>query len=186
MCDPDLYLERRDVERMPGFPPGPPFGVASLSPGINVIHGRNETGKSTVPRAISIVVLGASTSDARPRVHGRLRTSGGLYDVRVEAGQRSVHQDGESGTDLDLPAGAVGDRYRLWLQEFLQAEDSSGSFADQVLQETRGGHYIREAREDLGLLASPSFTVDCLVEKSQLLTDPKTLQGHLDVIKIWY
>lgn len=194
MTEPDLYLERLDIHRMPGFPPTRAFSVTDLSPGINVIHGPNESGKTTVARAINIAVHGDSPDDDRPAVRGRLNTGDGPYDVRVEAGQRSFLQDGDPGAELDLPAGAAADRYRLWLHELLQAQDPNRDFAEQILQETRGGYDIRAARETLDFRPSPSTAniserqtyaarQDELNELRRELTDPAESERRLDELE---
>jgi len=156
MTDPDLYLEDLEIDRMPGFPPTRAFGIGGLSPGVNVIHGPNASGKTTIAEAVSIAVHGADGGRGAAILRGRLRTRHQVCEVRVEAGERFLSGEGEALTEASLQTRAGADRYRLWLHELLRSEDPNRPFAEHVLQESRGGYDVRQARDDLGFRPSPS------------------------------
>ena len=55
MSRPALWFERIHVRRMPGTEP-PGFEVRDLSPGVNIVHGPNGVGKTTLARALLAVL----------------------------------------------------------------------------------------------------------------------------------
>lgn len=156
MSAPALYLESLEINRMPGFPPVRAFPIDDLSPGINVIHGPNESGKTTMAKAIALTVHGSPSGKRNAILRGRVRMEEGSYDVRVDAGERTFLKNGEPDPGPALPPVSTAHRYKLWLHELLQAEDPNRDFAQQILQESAGGYDVREARDALGFRPAPS------------------------------
>ncbi|MEX2526465.1 MAG: AAA family ATPase [Gemmatimonadota bacterium] len=156
MSNPRIHLQTLEIHRMPGFPPTRAFSIDELSPGINIIHGPQESGKTTITQAISLALHGAPDPTGLAILRGNLRHDDRAYQVVVDPGRRTFLRDGDPDPGPSLPPSIAADRYKLWLHELLQAEDPNRDFAQQILQESAGGYDIREARGNLGFRPSPS------------------------------
>lgn len=190
MSEPELYLEELEIHRMPGFPPTRAFGIEDLASGINVIHGPNASGKTTVAEAVTIALHGASPNDGdgQATLRGRLATSDGPYEVKVDAGQRSFLKNGEPDPGPTLAPTGTADRYKLWLHELLQAADPNEDFAEAILEQSTGGYNLRKIRNELR--SSPSSSNiserrevnrkrDALQEIKREVVDPSEIEAEL-------
>ncbi len=137
------------IIRMPGFPRAQSFALDELVPGINVLYGPNEIGKTTVADAIGMLL------------HGR--PGGGREELEALVGIGEDCRDVvyiNGGFDPEPPHRLPADhtRYRLSLHELLQAGDPNRSFAELVLRESAGGCDVRGAGEALGFREAPPST----------------------------
>ena len=76
-----LWFERLELERLPGLERGG-FTLDGLSPGVNVIHGPNGSGKTTTARAIDAFSGRAAVGNGPP-------TAGGTAGSAVRRGRSS-------------------------------------------------------------------------------------------------
>lgn len=152
MAEP-LRFEDLRVRRMPGFE-DEGFHLPQLSPGINVIHGPNGSGKTTTARAIEGLLWPRTAFPIRPSVSGRFRVGGTEWSVDLEV-DRAVHRRGGMATEPPLlPPAEDRDRYRLSLHELLAADGSR--FAEAIQREAAGGYDLSAARATLPARGSGS------------------------------
>lgn len=194
MSTPGLHLDKLEVMRMPGFPPSRQFRIEDLSPGINIVHGPNESGKTTVGQAICMAVHGVPDREGRAILQASVGGDTGTFSVKVEGGHCTWLQEGETVQDGPVPPGGTADRYKLWLHELLRAEDPNRDFARQILEESAAGYRLRDARDALGFRPSSSGSniterkecrqaEDRLREVRARAVDPRAVREELRLLR---
>ena len=146
--DSSLRFERLAAHRMYGQHFN--LAVEDFGPGVNVIAGPNGCGKTTLARAIEVLVWPDSHSWERPIVDGVFHLEGSRWQVNVESGR--VHFQSSSGANEPPPVPPHGhrDRYHLYLHDLLSAtEGAEKDLVDVILQEAQGGYDIQSAAETL-------------------------------------
>lgn len=142
-----FFFERVRVLRMHGVDHDG-VAVEGLCRGINIVYGPNGRGKTTLARALHLMLRPEEERGARPRLEGTFRHRGRLWRLDVEAGMRRYQCDGadaEAPTLLHLGDTAL---YYLSLHELLQADDAS--FAQAIMRDAVGGYDLEKARDLLG------------------------------------
>jgi energy-coupling factor transporter ATP-binding protein EcfA2 len=140
-----LHFRTLAVRRMPGFPSGG-IRLEDLSPGINLVCGRNGTGKTTAARALQHLLWpGSSGPDIS--LAGRFLLDAESWLVDVDGSRRSWQRDGLDAGQPALPPADHRDRYFLSLHDLLAAEDRD--LAEIVYRESAGGYSLRRAGEAL-------------------------------------
>ena len=90
-----LHFKKIQVIRAPGFE-NRGFTVSNLSPGVNIIHGPNASGKTTLARSIQDL-LWPSVAREHARILGYFDLDGEEWRIEVEARsakyQRNGHED---------------------------------------------------------------------------------------------
>ncbi len=147
-----LSFERLRVRRLPGFE-RQGFELTGLSPQINVIHGPNASGKTTVARAVRLLLWppeGAGATGVSLEATGRI----GEQDLQIELDHGRIERrlDGAAVSSLPLPPAEHAERYRLALHEILQEDARGEGLARQVAREALGGYDVDAAVESLGAL----------------------------------
>jgi hypothetical protein len=140
-----LLFRRLDIHRMPGISRG--FEIPDLSPGINVIHGPNASGKTTTARALE-ALLWPRVERGRCWVCGTVEISSEAWRLEVNGGSASYQREGRDAPAPVLPGMEARDRYRLSLHELLVTDDAG--FAEAILTETAGGYDLNAAVAPLG------------------------------------
>jgi uncharacterized protein YhaN len=141
-------IKRLDVRRMPGFRLQG-FQVKDLSPGINVIHGPNASGKTTLANAIK-ATLWPTTAPSGAETDATIQVKDATFNVRHEGRTTRWLKDGESHEPPVLPPADASDRYVLCLHELLGAEGDGDRFARTVMEESAGGYHLPSAIETAG------------------------------------
>jgi energy-coupling factor transporter ATP-binding protein EcfA2 len=141
-----LWFRQLLVRRMPGFPGGG-LRLDALSPGINLVHGPNASGKTTLARALQSL-LWARVAPAEAWLEGRFDVAGASWSVRIEAGRPSWQREGRDAPAPPLPPADDRDRYVLSLHGLLAADDRG--LAERIRVESAGGYDVRAAGESLG------------------------------------
>ncbi|BDU77594.1 hypothetical protein [Mesoterricola sediminis] len=143
MPEPAFRFTDVHVRAMPGFPYAEGFSVEGLGPGVNVIHGPNEIGKSTLGRAMQLLLW--ADLAAGPGVHLEARVEvGGAPESRSRHLEELEAQD-PAGASLPPRPGkgaALRSRYQVALQDLLQREageqDGKGEFSQALAREVHG------------------------------------------------
>lgn len=151
-----LAFERITVGRLPGFE-RQGFELSGLSPGINVVHGPNASGKTTVARALRWLLWppeGAAATGVSLEAAGRLGDRDLL--LAIDHGRVERRVGGNEVGVLPLPPAEHADRYRLALHEILQDEARGEDLAQQVTREALGGYDVDAAVAAVGGLAKPT------------------------------
>ncbi len=136
------------IRSMPGFREGG-FIVPELGPGVNVIHGPNASGKTTLARAME-ALLWPKLADESVSVSASVDLEEKEWRIDVENRRTSYRRDGESETPPSLPSGEARARYSLALHELLRVEERNTPLAKVVMKESAGGYSLEEARYRLG------------------------------------
>ena len=143
-----LRFKTITIRSMPGFREGG-FIVPELCPGVNVIHGPNASGKTTLARAIE-ALLWPKEADGSASVSASADFEEDDWSIDVENRRASYRRGGESEAPPPLPAGEARSRYSLALHELLRTEEHNTPLADIVMKESAGGYSLEEARRRLG------------------------------------
>lgn len=147
MTRPSLYFERIDIRRMPGFDTKG-FSVANLSEGVNIVYGPNASGKTSLSKAIAMLLGSSTDALASVSLAAQLHENEESIAIDCSFGRITAQKEGlETEYTPYLPA-QVEHRYLLALHDLLQAED--GDLAKEILREASGGFDLQTAREDLG------------------------------------
>jgi hypothetical protein len=140
---------------MPGIN-RPGFNINELGPGVNIIHGPNAAGKTTVARALNLLLW----PDSGPKKQVRLSASFSLgsekdWVVKLDAGKREFQYRGSPSEGIELPPADHADRYNLPLHELLQEDTTNESFAETIVLEMFGGYDIPTAVGELEFNSTP-------------------------------
>lgn len=147
-----LFFERLFVRRMPGVEDG--FTLDELSPGLNVVHGPNASGKTTTARAIESLLWPRAAAPERAVLGGRFTLAGETWGIEVDAGRARWQREGREATSPALPPADTRDRYRLSLHELLSSDNSS--LAAEIVRESAGGYDVAAAARALHCRAGAS------------------------------
>jgi len=148
-----LRFERLVVRRMPGVEDGG-FRLEELSPGLNIVHGPNASGKTTTARAIESLLWPRAAAPERASLAGWFRIGDDEWMVETEAGRTRWQRGGADASAPPLPPAETRDRYRLSLHELLAAEDRA--LAEEILRESAGGYDLARAARAVGAQDAPS------------------------------
>jgi len=136
---PVLNLVQIDLDRLPGL--SQPF-VVPAQPGINLIYGANEAGKTSVARAIAQLLWPNNKVNKPFEVGAVFRDSrGDLRAKRQDADPVSWLRDGIDAPGPDLPGEHLAACYRLGLLDLnrLGSDDLDDSLAAEIRQQMAGG-----------------------------------------------
>ena len=144
MAKPSLIFHEIRLGGMPGFELDDRFTVRGLGGGLTVVHGPNGIGKTTLARAMQLLMW--SDLPAGRTVHLEARASlAGAEQRRLRSGD-SLSVRGADGAELDDPVPWLGqevqNRYFIGIQDLLQREqpgrDPNEAFARAVRTQTQG------------------------------------------------
>lgn len=172
-----LVFRGLTVRRMPGFPGGGPR-LSELSPGINLIHGPNASGKTTVALALQSL-LWPQSAPATAGLEGHFELGGARWRVDVESRRPAWQQDGRDSPAPPLPPADDRDRYLLSLHGLLRADDRD--LAERIRVESAGGYDVRAAAAALGLSPGgrPNKLVDGLAAARETLARARERESEL-------
>lgn len=154
MTDDALLVDEVDVIRAPGFETGG-FPVADLSPGINIVHGPNASGKTTLARSMQWLLWPDEAAD-RSSLTGQLSLNGESWRVDVDPGRVRYQRNGQDANGPNLPPADQRDRYHLALHDLLQQDTHNETFAKTIKRESAGGYDLAAAHEALDFSESAS------------------------------
>lgn len=149
-----LAFEAIEIRRFPGFERRG-FELGDLSPGINLIHGPQATGKSTLGRVVEGLLWPDTSSWTGCSLSAEARLDGERWQIDAEHARPRFLKDGAPVPGLPVPGGELADRFSLALHELLRAEtDPHGAaeapFARTVARELAGGFDLEDALRELG------------------------------------
>jgi uncharacterized protein YhaN len=126
------------------------LAVEDFGPGVNVIAGPNGCGKTTLARAIEVLVWPDSHNWERPIVDGVFQLEGSRWRVNVESGRVQFQSSSGANGPPPVPPHGHRDRYHLYLHDLLSATGGAEKdLVDVILQEAQGGYDIQSAAEIL-------------------------------------
>jgi len=143
MPERNLHFEELSVHQALGIRHGDGFKIEDLSDCINIIHGRNGSGKSTTARVIHELLWPGKTELERPSVSGLIREDERLWKILVEPGHREWRLNGTVESSPELGPPEIRHRYRLALEELVAGEDQQ--FAKEIADASLGGFDLEAA-----------------------------------------
>jgi energy-coupling factor transporter ATP-binding protein EcfA2 len=143
MPERNLQFEELSVHQALGIRHGDGFKIEELSGCINIIHGRNGSGKSTTARVIHELLWPGKTELERPSVSGFIREDERSWEIIVEPGHREWRLNGTVESGPELGPAEIRHRYRLSLEELVAGEDQD--FAKEIADATQGGFDLEAA-----------------------------------------
>ncbi len=180
MSAPFVRFERVEIRSLPGLP-APGLVLDALSPGINVIHGPNASGKSRTAHALMLLLWPQSARGERATLRGRLRLDGDdRWILDVDAGAVSCQRGGADAELPPLPPGETRERYRLELHDLVQGRGED--LASTIALETVGGVDVHRAGAELGFQAGPIASrkeAGALQERLDALRDAREAHARL-------
>lgn len=136
------------VRRLYGIEHG--LQVDDLCPEVNVIYGSNASGKTTLARAIRLLLWPERADGERPIVSGQFQLDGSAWRVDLEGTNCRHQKDHQPAQAPSLPPSSHESRYHLYLPDLLGTTDGDGEFARLILREAQGGVDVAGAAESLG------------------------------------
>ena len=128
--------------------------LKSLSPHINIVHGANASGKSTLGHVIQSVLLPSylkkrfGKQSVNPNFDANLQIRAGVLEIRVNGEQRDLKLDGDKypwSADLIRP-----DSYHISLHDLLSADTGGREFEQEIMKQASGGVDVFAAEQALG------------------------------------
>ena len=165
MSKESLVHEEVQIIQLPGFEAGG-FRLDELCPDINIIHGPNGVGKTSLARSIEWLCWPETAEDHASLV-GHLSIDDETWRVEVDNGQVSYQRNGQEANNPSLPPADQRDRYRLFLHGLLQRDNTNESFAEIIERESAGGYDISAAATELGYSDTPSRANKNVVQRAK-------------------
>jgi hypothetical protein len=167
-----------EIRRVPGL--SRPFELAALSPGLNIIHGPNASGKTTTARAIASLLWPRAATGGPASLSGRFTLAGSEWLVDLDAGRIRYQRAGIDAGAPSLSPAEARDRYHLSLHDLLSADNSE--LAREILRESAGGYDLGEAARTLKIRNAPSRAgreVEALRQARQALEEARVHHEEL-------
>ncbi len=142
-----LRFEQLRVRRFNGIEHGL---EVELCEGVNVIHGSNAAGKTTLAHAIRGLLWPEHVDGQLPIVEGRFLLDGSTWRVGLEGTGCVYTRDQRPASRPTLPPASHGPRYHLYLHDLLGREEGEATFAQHILREAQGGIDVEGAADALG------------------------------------
>jgi len=134
-----LLLTSIGVHRMPGFRQGQGFEVTDLQPGINVVFGPNGCGKTTMARAIQMILWPGAVGTLKPGITASFMLGAERWQAEIDAGLSTWLRDGADSAPPDIGAGDARHRYLLALPDLVTSTGNDEFFAAEVSRAMAGG-----------------------------------------------
>jgi hypothetical protein len=150
-----MKLVSLTIRRMPGTLE--PFTLDELAPALNLVHGPNESGKTTFCRAVRALLWPQAEPGERVWVEARFERDDG--DWRAEREGRTVrwqHQ-GRPADPPRLPPGHVATCFTVEADALLRLGDDEEQLAHEVLRQMAGGYDLHPLLADLEKKLVPAW-----------------------------
>ena len=157
MKSPSLSFTGITIREMPGFETGG-FPIENLAAGVNIIYGPNASGKSSLSRAMGVLLRAAEEHGEDCSLVGKLMVDEESVLIDYRPGKVATQREGMEVQTQNLAPEAMEDRYILALADLLGDKDEADELTSKILREASGGYDIGEASKDAGFrsLASRS------------------------------
>lgn len=142
------------ISRLPGIEE--PFSVPECSPGLNLVHGPNASGKSSLIRAMEAVLWPTASASRDTTITATYAHGRDEWRVTLDAGALQVTRNGVAAPALTLPSPELRHRYRLSLHDLLATVDDDNEFAGAIARASAGGLDLAAAGIQLGFTDKPT------------------------------
>ena len=143
-----MKLERLEITRLQGFSSG--FCLQDLADDINLVTGPNAIGKSSLVRALQLLLKDPQKSD--PLVTLAAEFSEGEKRWRVDRIGQQVDWtcNGQVSPPPRLPSADHVARYCLSMEDLIKADATDNALAQELQRSLRGGFDLNAVRADVG------------------------------------
>ena len=132
-----MRLRRLTIRTLPGIEPG--FVVEPPGDGVNLVVGRNASGKSSLVRALMYLLAADRRDPAALSLEAEFEDGDSRWQVIRNGSQIAWQRDGAAATRPALPGAAQIDRYRLSVENLLaHNDDTDRQLAGQLRRELLG------------------------------------------------
>ncbi|GIW73948.1 MAG: hypothetical protein KatS3mg103_0470 [Phycisphaerales bacterium] len=139
-----MRVQRVEILRSPGIDEA--FAVEGLADGLAIVLGRNESGKTTLARAIGALLF--STVQPGRSARGRFADARGVYDAYTDP-----HGAGWTGDRPILPGPSARRSLIVGIADLWQADEHHQSVVEAMQRELLGGydlHALRPGKDNPG------------------------------------
>ncbi len=151
MADKKLYpivvVQSIEVKKSLGID-RPGIKLDGLTNGVNIIHGPNAAGKTTLARTFN-ALFWPETVPPGSILSGQFKIGGEGWAVSLEHHNAVYQREGKRVPAPGFAPVEFKDRYNLALHQLLQTETKNKDFASLIVRELAGGYDISEAVEKL-------------------------------------
>lgn len=176
-----LAFEEVEVRRMHGVS-FDGLALTEISPRVNLVHGPNAAGKTTLARGLARALWPEEGRETRGRLTAAYRMNGDIWTVRVDAGIVELRREGREGGSPPLPPAELQSRYYLHLTKLLRAEDTA--LAEEVLRQAAGGYDVEAAASALGSeVNTPTRRIAEAQEVNSARKDVREVRGKQDELE---
>ena len=151
MKSPALSFTEINIREMPGFEDGG-FHIKELAAGMNIIYGPNASGKSSLSRAMRLLLRPTDEHEGDFSLVGKLTVGGELVLIDYRPGTVTTQRGGKDVQTQNLAPDAMEDRYILALADLLSDDDEADELTRKILREAAGGYVLAEAGEAAGFV----------------------------------
>ena len=110
-----------------------------LTTGVNVVYGSNASGKTTLARAIRMMIWPNRASEHQPILSGRFQLGTSKWRIDLDGNRSTYEKNHQLASPPSVPPESHHTRYHLYLPDLLAATDGVDDFAQLILQEAQGG-----------------------------------------------
>ena len=148
------------------------LSLSNLSPNVNIVHGPNASGKTTLSRGIQTLLLPSHLKSAT--LSGTLTL--GHYELEIiVVGKRVKYL--LNGTKTDWRPKLIRPKsYHIALHELLSADSTGESYAQEIVRQASGGYDLDKAASSLGFDKIPRLYTSTSTKK--------VLRDHRDLHEI--
>lgn len=154
-----MKLRRIAIRRLAGIA-SPGFELDGFSDGINIVHGPNASGKSSVARALrALLDARASPGDEAVDLEAEFEDPDGMRWQAVRIGRSLMWTcDGEPGQAPPLPDPRCLAGYTLHVEDLLESGDRHDArIAREIARDLAGGYDFAAARDSCKVAIGPRF-----------------------------
>ena len=154
MKSPALSFTGINIREMPGFETGG-FAIENLASGMNIIYGPNASGKSSLSRAMGMLLRSADEHGDDCSLVGKLTVDGETLLIDYRPGKVATQREGMEIQAQNLAPDAMEDRYILALTDLLSDDDEADELTKKILREASGGYDLADAGESARFRHTP-------------------------------
>ena len=143
-----MKLERLEIIHLPGLSSG--FSLEGLAGDINLITGPNAIGKSSLVRALGLLLREPRNNDPLVTLAADFRDRNKNWRVERTGQQIEWKCDGVPAARPNLPSADQLSRYCLSMEDLIKADSTDKSLAQELQRSLRGGFDLDAVRTDIG------------------------------------
>ena len=154
-----MKLRRLAIRRLPGIP-FPGFEIDGIGDGINVVHGPNASGKTSISRAMRAVLYPSELARESIHVEAAFAAGGevGIIEAARTGSTVTWYHDGSRTEAPPLPEHRFLPCYTLHIEDLLSIEaDTDVEIARHIVRELAGGYDLEAARRECGFIVPPQI-----------------------------